>query len=674
MADTVQIYTGRTASEARKNQALPSPPGQVSSPPIIGASKVAAPVEEKVHIPDITPMRRGRPTSTQLGAANQKSSQPSPSPRRGVGGDPFAALDSNGAAPATSPTFDDASSRFPSLDQFSLLHESGNKFDFDSNVPISQQPPLTQPRGISLRVTEALADEAFASLSSPPPQDTPQHAKSVPNTFSRNSSAAQSAFRPPSPPKAQAQIKPRMVSTGVQTGDRSSPPEAAPSPRPIFRFPTQEQRSSGQPRPPGSPQLTSKKSDNLLPARPTLLDHRSKSQVLTATKSATQPRQSTDGPRPLPDDLAAPMARSRSTNQRSRPVSTHLENAANFIKGRSSSRGKDDQPDLLVKDLTGKQEEPDRIDSNVDFLKAMEEEEASKRKEKRLSSSGSRHSKRASMPSVSLSGTKNLLAGRFGEAFRRFETNEPAVEEGFPDSTGLTPIAGSEATDGRSDDGQVLEETEEMSPEMRRELERRRLSQEERRVAEAGAAYKQGLGGPPARKDSSRAASIQNKVQALLDQSSQPSPTKTAEGYGRFTNSPAPTGQQGPGSLPPEVASNTPRQAEMPIRATSQTNTGFAPTEPRSAGRSPAPPKPQPKPQALRTGGNNPPVAPKPGNLSRPSTRTPLQQQQQQQAPDRDAEDWEANFSKKYPSLAGLEMVETQITGNVGNKGGMRDI
>ena len=117
-------------------------------------------------------------------------------------------------------------------------------------------------------------------------------------------------------------------------------------------------------------------------------------------------------------------------------------------------------------------EEAVQIDSNVDFLKAIEEEEASKRKEKRLSS-GSRHIKRASMPSVSLSGTKSLLAGRFGDAFKRFEANTSGSEQRASSRSpvrgpnDLTPIAGSEATDGRSDDGNDLEDSQEIPPEMR---------------------------------------------------------------------------------------------------------------------------------------------------------------------------------------------------------------
>jgi AP2-associated kinase len=77
---------------------------------------------------------------------------------------------------------------------------------------------------------------------------------------------------------------------------------------------------------------------------------------------------------------------------------------------------------------------------------------------------------------------------------------------------------------------------------MRRELERRRLSQEEKRVASAAAEYRlrvaergnggRALGG----REGTKAPVILNKVQSLLQENNKPSP-KTASGYGRFTGS-----------------------------------------------------------------------------------------------------------------------------------------
>ena len=338
--------------------------------------------------------------------------------------------------------------------------------------------------------------------------------------------------------------------------------------------------------------------------------------------------------------------------------------------------------------------EPPKISSNVEFLRAMEEEEPSKRKEKR-NSSGAKHVKRSSMPSISLSGTKSLLAGRFGEAFRRFETSseDSGLRKPTPspdcEERELTPIAGSEATDERSDDGQVVEETEQIPPEVRRELERRRLSQEERRVADAAAAYKQrvsergnndqdkGRGG-----ENSRAASIQSKVQALLDENGKSSPTKTAEGYGRFTASPSPAqGGLDHSAIQPSfnpqlhqrsfpqfknTAQSVPRAAlphDLPISRTRHpqpTTTILTSSTDHPVPRPTAPPKPQ----ALRTGGRASPALPSSHKPSRFASK--LVPPVSDDGGAANNEDWEMNFSKKYPSLAGLEMVETEIMDNGG--------
>ena len=387
-------------------------------------------------------------------------------------------------------------------------------------------------------------------------------------------------------------------------------------------------------------------------------------------------------------ELNNPISRSRSAATKPRPSSAYIESSPLFGNGRAFSQEKtplNDQnsrfqePVPIRSSLTGTFDdgaEPTKIDSNVDFLKAMEEEDPIKRKEKR-SSSGSKHSKRASMPSISLSGTKSLLAGRFGEAFRRFESSGSEPRGFSPPregrDSGLTPIAGSEATDGRSDDGDVIEETDEVPPEVRRELERRRLSQEERRVADGAAAYKRRLAEREGQKNgalpggpSNRAASIQNKVQSLLEDHGKFSPTKTAEGYGRFTEFPAPSldrrhqditaarnrgdlgsSQRHSGILPaveqgsrvPITSNNLlPRQTvQRPVVA------GAATLAERPSSRPNAPPKPQ----ALRTGGR--------GDLPPNSSSSVLSPAVG------NADDWESNFSKKYPSLSGLEMVETEI-------------
>ena len=394
---------------------------------------------------------------------------------------------------------------------------------------------------------------------------------------------------------------------------------------------------------------------------------------------------------------------------------------------------------MLTSSATGNiedAEEAHKIGSNVDYLKAMEEEDAVKRKEKRLSS-GSKHFKRTSMPSVSLSGTKSLLAGRFGEAFRRYETNSDEPNHGddnrLPNHGGddmpLSPIVGSEATDGRSDDGNSLEESEEVPPEIRRELERRRLEQEEKRVTDAAAVYRQritgGGKGGVAPIPNKKAMSIQSKVMSLLDESGRasPSPTKTAEGYGRYTDrgpSPTPPGQPNLSIHPPRTSSRprhiaslpngveqtAPRArpspnapvdlatrlgndaqgvASVPTHVPSVIPSHSAPPSENPMTRPAGPPKLQPKPPALRSVDRAPASPMKPSSLSGRkslSTRNPYQTSPPEQseqltptpgtsqvdgpAPD---EDWENNFSKRYPDLSGLGLVETDIDNKMYSKG-----
>ena len=693
----------------------------------------APPTEEKHTIPDITPMRRGRPTRVE---GDPKVPKPSPSPLRGAGSDPWAALDS--AQVTAPPTLDDASLRFPPLDDFSLLNQSGSKYAFDPKSEAIQKPS----QNISQRVTNYLADDAFAqpkaqpkpAAQTQPPsrtQDIEVTAKPSTNDASNSKFIPDSTTQQPTAPRS------AMVSTGTMTSPPPSPPlkSTTSTSRPaIFRFPpsSESPRASSQPRASHTSELAAAplRTDSAGPTQSPLLEHRSRSQILTldASHSAYVSPEMNHRSTYL-GGVEGSVQRSKSASSKTRPTSVQTPSKPNILRRlsreRPTQRNDEEIPheSMMTSAPTGGADDGEdavRIDSNVDFLKAMEEEEASKRKEKRLSS-GSKHIKRASMPSVSLSGTKSLLAGRFGDAFKRFETNTSGSERrdsshspvrGVRD---LTPIAGSEATDGRSDDGNDMEESQEIPPEMRRELERRRLSQEEKRVADAGAAYRQrlaeggegGRGRPGGGLMNNKAASIQSKVQSLLDESGRgsPSPTKTAFGYGRFTDSPDQEGhQQSSQNLParasslqppakpssnsassqlpsrpkppPNLSPNIPSNSLPFINTRPSSSTSSVPPHPsnlsrntappseRAVTRSTGPPQPQTKPQNLRTGDKPPQSPAKPASLV---SKKPLPPRLQQQPPPSDApmdgpnDDWEANFTKRYPDLAGLEMVETEI-------------
>ena len=308
-------------------------------------------------------------------------------------------------------------------------------------------------------------------------------------------------------------------------------------------------------------------------------------------------------------------------------------------------------------------------------MKAKEEEDRLNRKShhKRLSN-GSHHGKRTSLPSIglpSLKGTTNLLTGRFGDAFKKFEghhdqqpshrhhdhhkrhsSSSPRRE------VGLTPIAGSEATD-LSDDRSRLElmETEELSPEMRRELEKRQLEAEERRVANAAAEYRKRAGEKGGGRDVGRAANIQEKVESLLQkENKQPTLPTTASGYGQFTDASGDVQTsrfESPAAIPISVPSGQ-RTHDLHTASAPQSSTNLASQDPslmaslRPVQRPLAPPKPQ----VLRTGGQTAPLQ----NHTNPDAINGALD-----AFGSAGDDWDDDFSKRYPRLSGLEMVEADL-------------
>ncbi|KAF2817614.1 uncharacterized protein BDZ99DRAFT_431831 [Mytilinidion resinicola] len=701
------IYTNRSQSESRRNERLPSPESDASSPPVIGIQK-ALPVQTVQSIPDITPMRRGRPTGP---TQHHASAKPSPSPLRG-GGDPFAALDSQ-SVQVRSAAADELAARFPSLDEFSILHDRGTKFQFNPSSPVDPKEET-----LNKRVTEALADDAFAL----PPVTKVDSAPNIkPSSTMSSSTISRTASvkkpQPTAPQKAPARPiptttilqpepqRPGMVSTGTMTSPAPSPapqqyPEA--NKRPIYRFPPTESssdhhhRTMSQPRAMDSARSSapSLRPEYALPPRPSILDvNRSRSQTsgLTIPRSPASSRPSLEGQRPSTQDIGDPLGRSKSANARLRPTSVHVESNLDYLRDREQSRGRGSGQGNVMKILAPESDselDDKNITSNVDFLRAIEGDDSTKKKDHRRSSSQSKHSKRSSLPSISLSNTKNILAGRFGDAFRRFESNTAPQEPRTPtdqlidrNGNALTPIAGSEATGGTSDDEHAIDETQDLPPEVRRELERRRLSQEEKRVAQAAAEYRQRLAeqgdSGKGKGGITRASTIQNRVKTLLDDS-KVQPSRTAEGYGRFTESgkalparpsedpnfKAPLISRKPigkttGNLPSDTSYAKARP--MPIQDSGPLPASFVPSSSSAAPvalRTGSRPNAPPKPKALRTGGQyEAPIssAVKPAAL----TGKPLPNPADAGAPQGD--DWEANFSKRYPSLSGLELVETEI-------------
>jgi AP2-associated kinase len=618
-------------------------------------------------------MRRGRPKQSTYADPVPATKPPE--------SDPFAALDSK-SYETRAAAVDELSQKFPSLDTFSILHDQGKNFQFTST---SNTPPVaTNAANDSLkkRVVEALADEVFARPTMTHTGPASGSSTSTPKVNPRLEREKQPATRSHPTLTEPNAIKSAMVSTGVQTSPLPSP-SLQPidvAKRPIWRVPRSRspneiptrshQGSSPQPMQselPPRPEPTNSR-------RYFLERTRTKSQTaLSLPKASVSSRPSLEGQRPSMEQLE-PVEKSRSSSARPRPSSVYVESNIELLRDQDGSRPRrtsSTTPKLdgsgfegISNDASSDEEGPDdHITSDVDFLKSIESsEDTSKKGNRRRSSSGTK-TKRTSIPTISLSGTKNILAGKFGEAFRRFETNssttnpshEHASEKeplNLPASP-LSPIMGSEATgtSGRSDDYDhdlynTLEDSQALSPEVRRELERRRLSQEEKRVAAAAAEYRQRLErGDRAAAGPSKASSIQNRVRSLLDDSQGTQKVhKAPEGYGKYADTIGP----GVPKQPPRVIGRKPVPSPTKSGIEVKANAGPSPTATSSAAAAAAAAQ-----AAQRTG---PRIAPKPlafraGQVSQTPTTSNV----------KDDEDWETNFSKKYPSLSGIEMVETEI-------------
>lgn len=713
-ANLIKIYATRTQSETRRNQKLPSPASDIPSPPTIGAV-FSPPVQEQRMIPDIVPMRRGRPATTTSTPSNQ-TPKPSPSPMRGVKSDPFAALDSKSLPSAPQ---DEIATRFPPIDQFALLHDQGNKFEFSPSPTTA-----TASKNLNQRVTERLADDAFVSPPQPKPMATPLTNPSLsgPSKASQIISTHPALQAPPSDIRSTARpftpIQPSMVSQGTMTSpEMASPPESKPSKQssaPIYRFPPKSDlhRSSSLPRDRTTRSYgDTRNSMDQTTVKPPGVPKNIVSRVQPDdVKVASSSRPSLEGGRPTIDQLDQ-ASKPKSAESRARPASTNLESNLEYLREKESANSrpgflKGAPPSLPKASEYVVEVEPESEESgDVDFLRSMEDQDASRWKDRR-SSGEIKQPKRSSMNST-LSSTKALFAGKFGDAFKRFETTTVPPPPRTPsplkalDRRELTPIASSEATDDRSEDGLLInEDRDNLTPEERREHERRRLSLEEKRVEAAKAEYRQRLDArdatglpPPPRSigGHSKAASIQNKVKTLLDETQKPSSVKTAEGYGRYTDTPSTS------SIPSRALDDRPQPNPKPILTRkpvippSQQPTATHPhalhqihsapqlhAQAQSQGmvfRQSQPPLPTtsatiPIPAARSTGasGPRPSAPPKPSHLSssppkssattipltRPTYPHPNMTAQEK-------EDYVSDFSRRFPSLSGIEYVETVV-------------
>ncbi|KAF2206641.1 hypothetical protein CERZMDRAFT_52766 [Cercospora zeae-maydis SCOH1-5] len=676
------IYANRSQSEVRRNEALPSP--DAVSNAAVGLSK-AVPQVQAQQLPDITPMRRGRPTAPAQQDPTAVASHASARPSRG---DPFAALDSK-SYDERAGAVEELSKRFPSLDEFAIAHDGG-KFAFPPTSLPTAAASATPPNSkLNERVTNALADEVFGAQEKPLQAKAQAARPATSATNTRRPSPVRTSKMPSTndlrSPQLQHPMPMRNISPYKSTAVGTSPPPASTkkmpdvSSRPIWRVPDSG-RPASQPRVSDDAQAAAASLKPSLPPsqRPALLEvHRSKSQTATLQANHAQSsRPSLEGGRPSSQDLAqsTDLSRTKSLSNRSRPSSMYVSSNMDFLKEQEQQRKRPSMEIRRHSRQPSQTYEPETeealITDDMDYLRNTEQSE-------KLSKGN--HKKKSSLGQIG-SNAKSMFAGRFGDAFKRFESSEkqgpmtPEAREHEQEPVLLSPITGSEATPSRHSDH---EEEEELPPEVRRELERRRLIEEENRVAAAAEEYKARVAAQPSGAPApTRASTIQQRVQSLLDDGRQsPAPRRTAEGYGRYTDAdpppqpPRPAQTQVPlqsGFKPPIISQkptgvnpNTsnnpyPKTRQQPVEVPTPSFTpppasGLADGAPlqRVVSRPNAPPKPK----ALRTGGpvQWPPPQSLPDQEKTPPELSP--------ASPSDVD----SFSKRYPSLSGIEMVETEI-------------
>lgn len=689
-----QIYSGRPSAEPRATQPAAAEP-KSHQPPVVGAV-FAAPVKEQQALPDIVPMRRGRPNP---------SPSRTPVPAKANSSDPFAALDSKVNAAAASVRRadpDELSAKFPRLDEFSLLQDQ-KTFNFDS-TPVSPRPR----RDLGAKVAERLADEAFASSRSPAPATPVQRPHSVAPISSRppldtSQSTLDTKLLPKVVPlsatqsgvsRAQSIItsNPELKAIANKTANSSyvsigTMTEVSPESEPQVDF--ERSRRSLDVETPRAAALTAQNTAKRISGGNwASANTRSSSVQPRLSQSTVASSRTSLDILSSQEDLIDMKSSTRDLGLKQRPVSSTFESStleylrerenASKPPSRQSSTNRHSSWHLpLSSSNTGR--------NNNDGGVSLKEQARSSRS---LEIKDHDQDRLGQKPETTAATSKNLLSGKFGGAFKKFENNAPSENEPDfrPSSSGkeqgrrtLTPIQGSEAADDRSDtDG---EGHDHMTAEMRREMERRQLEEEEARVEAAQAEYRRRVaeGGSPSKARPSvapkpmgaaRAASIQNRVQSLLSEEQKPSNVpRTAHGYGKYTDSePAPNDAEKPRpevKRKPAVAAKPvvvdPRRSDGSLVDARQA-TGSTSASASVSGKSVAKPAAPKKPVHLNnipTGGGRQTSSPTKERDEHSFERLiaidlPGQPMLEMTANERD--DYVEDFTKRFPSLSTIEL------------------
>ncbi len=586
--------------------------------PVVGVS-VSAPVQSKEKLPDITPMRRGRPTPSPTPSQQTSSSGTS---KRVTDGDPFAALDSKPATDTKPSASDDISDRFPSLNQFSLLHHKGNKFDFDPKSPTASKPTVAPKTNMA----DKLADSAFAAS---------RQAAPIPISLERPHSVAPVMSKPSAPTSANtlASNKPR---TPQPVSVRPVSIQPLPASVTASRYVSTGTMTSDSP-------AEKKQISVAAPAQPTLQKPiaRSASVAVRPTPPAASVQATRSQARPAtPETPKFENVRGYSefNASRPRPVSTNFDSRHQSLPDRSKASTQNVQPPSR-----NRFEQP-----QVDYVTSGD----SKRNRNHLEANN-----------VSTRPDENPRDGAFGNAFNKFEQGPTIVGEitqPVPRSDPATLDRKGNESGGEDSDG-------EMTPEMRRERERLQLEEEEQRVAAAQSEYRQRLVGAAQGKKpvpGPKPGIIQNRMQAYMtEEQTQNSVTRTAEGYGKYADAATAASKPKPQIKRKPVLAGVARSSTMPQTQTaSKADIAPVASAPSLTGLNKPTPRPPPKkPEYL----NNIPTGAAGRSLSPVKNRSQNQPEQlvAEDLPGQPALDWSAkdkedyieDFSKRFPSLSAIE-------------------
>ncbi|OAA47436.1 Protein kinase-like domain protein [Beauveria brongniartii RCEF 3172] len=620
------IYTGRSesASPSKSNRAS----HQEVPKPVVGVS-VSAPVQSTEKLPDITPMRRGRPQPSPAPSQQAASGESS---KRVADGDPFAALDGTSDTKIEPFTSDDISDRFPSLNQFSLLHHKGSKFDFDPQSPTAPKPTVAP----KVNMADKLADSAFAaSRQAAPVTTTVERPHSVTPVVSKplapllaTSSASMklSASQPvsgrpvPIQPLAPSTTVSRYVSTGTMTS------EPLDDRNPIAAVPPAQ----------------------LATQKPIV---RSASVAVRPTPSAA----SIQAPRPQvrPDTPETPKFEnvrgySEFTASRPRPVSTNFDSQQQSFSDRN------------------------KAPTHQSFAAPLRDGFEHVQNESGAPGNSKRSSVYPEANNVNIRPDEQPRDGAFGNAFSKFEQVSSSTGEKKQPAQTWAPSNDPIALDNRGEKSSGDDSDEELTPEMRRERERLQLEEEEQRVAAAQSEYRQRLVGAAQGKKpvpGPKPSSIQNRMQAYMgEEQTQNTVARTAEGYGKYADAATAASKPKPQVKRKPVLDGIARSSNMPQATTSAAQADITPiaSAPSLTGLNKPTPRPPPKkPEYLNSiptgagagasGRSLSPVKNRSQNQPEQLVAEDLSGQPAMEWSAQDKEDYIDDFSKRFPSLSAIE-------------------